>query len=191
MAQNIYFNQAEGRDILKNASSSEKYIIAMNSTLQQENKELRDSLTEANANNEELQSEVDSNDKAKVYMKGILKNFVEMDLKRRNVCNLYTKIISSLNSTFSSYKKKASYHLRIFELFLFLTCAVIYETMPFNFFFIIFTTSAITVSFQEATMHSFIIPTYVSESSHIKELLREIKVITDAQDFIHERIDCI
>jgi hypothetical protein len=82
----IYLGNAEKRaDIMAGATAQEKYIIEMNDTLQAENRSLRD---EAESNSQqiaELEDNSDRNDKSKTYMRGLLKNFLEVGIKSAEI----------------------------------------------------------------------------------------------------------
>jgi hypothetical protein len=62
-----------------------KYIIGVNEKLSEENKELRAQLAEKDSENSELESDLGQRETQVRYMRGLLKNFVEIDNLRKDI----------------------------------------------------------------------------------------------------------
>ena len=77
---NIYLHSQELKDSVLNGSSSyERYIILMNDTLQLENKKNTTMIAELESSIEELNDEIGTSDVRNSNIKGLLKNFHEMN----------------------------------------------------------------------------------------------------------------
>lgn len=83
--------------VLKNASTNEKYIILQNNTLQKENESLKQELRELKQQFQSIEDENERMEKGRIYMKGLLKNFVNIEENRIKIKdtldkrNLHTK----------------------------------------------------------------------------------------------------
>jgi len=80
---NIFFkNTDQQRGVLDTATPHEKYIILMNGTLHETNKELSEQVTSLSDTVAELEEDNRRMEISKTYMKGLLKNFAEVDKLR-------------------------------------------------------------------------------------------------------------
>lgn len=70
----------------------ENYIIKNNQRLQNENDKLKDDIRELNKSNEDLEEQLDKEEKSKTYMKGLMHNLYDMKNKSLKVSNFYQNL---------------------------------------------------------------------------------------------------
>lgn len=193
---NIYLGSSDNKQlVLENASASEKYIIFMNDNLQTENKELRIKIDDITKEKDELQDDNEKFDTSKRYMKGLLKNLVEIEKLHDEVKKIYIDIHE---------KRVKDEKIMIDNFFRFLNKLKIIFSVLF----------AITMHFELVnhiyvfTLSFLIIVCILASESvvrHIKSITNnssiqllmnninnkenEIKVIKNTQDFLDEYID--
>lgn len=75
-------------------SEEAKYIVSLNEKLLDENKKLRQDIAELQSEHDTTETELDQREKQVTYMRGLLKNFVELDTLKQNVADEY-KLLSA------------------------------------------------------------------------------------------------
>lgn len=187
---NIYLNtQAKKDDVLSQATPQEKYILLMNDSLQYKNKELESNINDLEAQIEVFEEDNNRMEKGRTYMKGLLKNFVEIHNWFTTVTDKQKNIITNISSEINKFKHMATKHLRYLQTVMILFLAVWYEYHKFIDFFPILTIFAIIAAFQESTLWNLRIPEYVKDKNTISNLMEEIRKANAAQDYIHILID--
>lgn len=174
-----------------NVKPSEKYIILMNDNLQSKEKEYIVSIKELENKVEELEDETESLEKKNNYLKGLLKNFHEMDKLNKELVenNIYSNEISL--HTIKYFKYHATKHLRYLEILLIGFLGIFYEFYTINITMNLFFILAIVISFQESTLMNLKLPEYKEKEKRNKEIIDEIKKTEASQDYIHEFIESI
>ena len=191
---NIFLNSEDKKkEVLKTATSYEKYIILQNETLQIKNKELEEEVSKLQISNDELEDDNSRMEIGKRYTKNLLKNFAELDKLRVKVeeeSNSYYKNIKTKNIVF---KNRLYKHIRIFQFFMSIISCLIFFDEEFGIhMFLNIVNLLCVVSFLESTMINscnHISIKLVTDTECIKNLNKDIKEITDCYDFIHEHLD--
>lgn len=187
---NIYLHDSdEKKRVLSEASPREKYIILMNDTLQSENRTNMLRLKELENQIEELEGDSERLETSNNNLKGLLKNFHEMDKWRREVNELELKIIKNHKKFINHYKYRATKHLRILQTLMLLFVAVYYEYFSFTQTLPLIVMFLIIASFQESTLYHLRLPIYNVEEKQLEALQTEINRTIKAQDYIHEFLD--
>jgi hypothetical protein len=189
---NIYMKTDSDKEhVLLGAAPHEKYLILINETLQSENKELVIKNKELETANECLTDDSDTLDVSMRYTKGLLKNLVVLDQLRKTDSVLTRKITTSTIKYIENYKKQALYHLRILYSIFIASFGIMWETeyLQVGQFTVVFFMIVISILFIENMVRNLKIPTCVTYNTRIKDIQNEIKVITDAQDFLSDHID--
>lgn len=188
---NIYLrNEEQKSDILSNLTSERKYIILQNDTLQSENKELVKKIKELEFQIEELETDSGKNETSIRYIKGMLKNFVEIDkihkkidVEQRDlkISNLKNQKITSDNRLFFIF---AIIIYKILSSLLFVFCLafdlkILYFMLDkWLFAFILY-----------KSIKKYKIEKVEYSSLKIEDLNRKIEEIRKAQDYINDLID--
>ena len=187
---NIYMkNDLTKENILKDSSSYERYIILMNETLQNENKELNITIKNLEKQISEYEEEIDQYDTSKRYTKGLLKNLVELEKMRNRISENNDKLYSQIRDEHNKIYKNNKFYMRFYELITLIIFSVFYEIKIIELIhFFIF-------------MFFIIINFYMFEKINKKiedikcvendDLLIKIKKINDSQDFLNDYIDNI
>ena len=187
---NIYLGTKANQDkILNDASPHERYIILMNDTLQLDNRKLTGMVTDLESQVVELESDSDRMEKSKTYMKGLLKNFIEMTKWYKEICTHHQIIRDGITHDFKTFKYKATRHLRILQSLMMIFMAVWYEYNTLEVFLPVMVVVACTLAFQESTLWNMNICPYKSDTNKISELSKKISNADAAQDYIHVLID--
>ena len=175
--------------VLTGANPHEKYIILMNDTLQADNRKLTSTVTDLESQITDLESDSDRMEKSKTYMKGLLKNFVEITRWYIDIGIQQETIISGIISDITTFKYKATRHLRILQSMMIIFMAIWYEYHTLSVFLPIMWVVTIMLAFQESTLWNLNIGTYKPNRDKIRELTKEINDAEAAQDYIHVLID--
>jgi hypothetical protein len=183
-AVHIYLKQQKDIKSIENISSHERYIILMNETLQSDNRELRSTIKDLEVKTDELENETDRNEVSTRYMKGMLKNFVELSKLQQKYRTVTDTILTDNKNYLKRFKSETKKQLRVFELISLPAVFLIWQFM--------FTLSIIGfITIIEYTLLNLHYPSNDKNAAILKELTREIKTIQDAQDFIGDHIDNI
>ena len=187
---NIYLGQSTEKDkVLADASPHERYIILMNETLQVDNRRLAGTVTDLESQVEELESDNSSMEKSKTYMKGLLKNFIEMTKWYKEICTHHDDIRAGIIQDLKAFKYKATRHLRILEGIMMVFMAVWYEYNTISIFLPVMGAITFMLAFQESTLMNLKICPYKTDTNKISDLTKEISKAEAAQDYIHVLID--
>ena len=125
---NIFLGTKEQREkITSNTSAQEQYIILQNDTLHKVNKALTTENTELSSRVEEMEAYEDRADSRTSTMKGLLKNFHEIDKWRQGVSTIQETMLKDVNKDMRIFKQKAQYHIRLFQAFLFCLLVICFE----------------------------------------------------------------
>lgn len=186
----IYLNSKEKKDdVLGTATPQEKYIILMNDSLNYKNKELEGHIHDLEAQIEIFEADTNLMEKGRTYMKGLLKNFVEIHNWYKTITEKHQNISNNIKFDFTKFKHKATKHLRYLQIVMILFLAVWYEYHKFIDFFSILSMFAIIAAFQESTLWNLRFPEYIEDKNTISTLIEEINKANAAQDYIHILID--
>ncbi len=104
MSINVYTTHKDS--ILKSDNSSNEYILKMNEELNKSNSELRLKVQELRNMIDDLESETDKQDSSIRYMRGMIKNYIELNNLHKSIMvkkNSLSKIDSNELNTFDSY----------------------------------------------------------------------------------------
>lgn len=188
----IFLKTPEAKAIPERATTAhEKYIILQNDVLQAESRSLREQISRNEHQIDELECGSDRQERSTTYMKGLLKNFIELDNMRAKIVDIETAIAKKTQKDARAYRTEAVRDFRTAEVIMILyvsaCCAILSASSSIPVFFVVFA----TIYLQERVMTRTIVPACTEERLKIKELLAEIKKVTDAQDFLHETIDSL
>ncbi len=186
----VFLKTPEAKAIPNQAATPhERYIILQNDVLQAESRHLRGEITRNEHQIDELECDVGRGERTVTYMKGLLKNFVELDDMRASVVELETAIAKKTQKDARAYRNEAVRDLRTGEalmiLYVSLCCMVlsVASSIP------VFAVVGCVIFLQEKVMTRAIVPPCIEERRKIKEMTEAIKKVTDAQGFLHETID--
>ena len=185
----IYLNNDNQDEILSNASSSEKYIIEINSNLQKTNSDNVIKIKDLENQIEELENDNETLEKKNEYLKGLLKNFHEMNKSYKklheNSKHMYSLCKNRTNTYIEENKKK----VRIIELF----CSILFSFLYWKMYIASFTCYSFIVTgfllYIESLISGYKYPNLCMHVKLEKETIDSIKKTTAAQDYIHEFID--
>ena len=187
---NIYLHSQELKDSVLNGSSSyERYIILMNDTLQLENKKNTTMIAELESSIEELNDEIGTSDVRNSNIKGLLKNFHEMNKWYSDLDMHKSSIISKIQTDINQYKYNAKKHIRMLEAGLLCVLGFVYENYSTYNFVSMLCLLCVVVSFQESLLLNLQLPECTYEKELMSLLKEDISKTTKAQDYIHEFID--
>lgn len=185
----IYVKEAEKDTLLAKASVHERYIILMNDTLQQRNKEAEMKITRLENQIEELENQSDRDDKRRNYIKGLLKNFHELHKWNDELYQLESKMRKGSRTTILLYKNRASWHLRLLLIIFTILMGISYEFHEFWVTFQLGILLLIIASFQISTLKNLVAPTFPKLEKKVEEIQGLKEKVLVAQDYIHEFID--
>jgi hypothetical protein len=185
----IFFNCEDGNRILEKAGPHERYIILMNDTLQGDNRKLTKSLTDLESQIEELETDNSRMENSKTYMKGLLKNFIEITNWYKESGTIYNTTVLKMVSDFKGLKYKAVRHLRILQTIMIIFMALWFEYQPIIISLPVIGVIICNLAFQESTLYNLNICPYKTDINKISDLAKEIKNAEAAQDYIHVLID--
>tara|TARA_B110000211_G_scaffold226830_1_gene280873 strand:- start:321 stop:983 length:663 start_codon:yes stop_codon:yes gene_type:complete len=185
---NFFLVSEEKTEVFKYTTSFEKYII-----LQKRQKELVNEVSHLQISNGELEEYNYSMETQKRYTENLLKNFVELDkllVKVEYESNSYYKNIKTKNIVF---KNRLYKNIRIFQFFMsIISCFIFfYEDYGIHMFLNIVNLLCV-VSFLESIMIKIckhISIKLVTDTECIKNLNKDIKLVADCYNFIHEHLD--
>lgn len=188
---NIYLRDQETKSaVISDLSAERKYIILQNDTLQAENKNLNNKIVELENHIEELETDSAKMERSSTYIKGMLKNFVEVDRLYRKIDSNNTQLESKMNKIIKDMNEsliKELLRYKVVSILFFIICFFIghkYSAYTFftfdQIFFIVLFSKYIYKTMKNTT---------VSESESVKETRTKINEIHKAQDYIVELID--
>ena len=122
-------------------------------------------------------------------LKGLLKNFHEMDSQLREVAENQAKVVENTRSGIVQFKKKALNHLRVLQTIMIAFVAFSYEFMCFYDFLPILLIMILIAAFQESNLSALQIADCKEHEQKINELNEKIKKTVKSQDYIYEFLD--
>lgn len=187
----IFLNTEEKRnDVLTGASAHEKYIILTNDTLMAEHKHDTEKIQELETANAELEEASDKAENSTRYMKGLLKNFVEINKAQTEVVEKISTIDKSNKLLFENIKAKVLTGLWHSQCFILLMLVVLLQISLYQFRLLGLLCSAEAfLYYLEQRVKLINYPGHSQDRAEIRKLRFRIKEITDGQDFICEHID--
>jgi hypothetical protein len=191
---NLYFKTDEIKEnVFKGASSSEKYILLANETLQKENRDLSSKIKNLENNIGELQEEIDGYDNSKRYTKGLLKNLVELEKLRNNIAIINKDITKLTNKNIIDYQSKIQKYIYCLYAFMFSMVAVLWEFRIMYNFDILFLILIIVInlSFIQTVINKFSTPLFEDKFTEINSTQSKIDTINRGQDYLCDLVDMI
>ena len=184
---NIYMrNEEQKASIMNDLSAERKYIILQNDTLQSENREYSKRIKELENELEELEIDSGKHEKSITYIKGMLKNFVEVDRLYKKIEIEQIELQSKINKNNESKKYASLTELikyKVISIVIFMIC--FYFGTYFTFFALDkFLFIYILYEYNKSLkMNTIVIPVVIEEARH------KINEIHKAQDYITDLID--
>jgi hypothetical protein len=182
----------------KNIDST-NYIIQLNQQLLLGNRELimeNNSLKKITEHKDDelddKENDIGRTEKSNIYLKSLLKNFLEMSKLYQEVSD-NRKFISDNNYNFLKIFKKEIKEIRyillcIYGLLLAISFMII---QSYIIFFILIIFSILPICVIEYYISVFQLPKYREQELNIKDIYKKIKELDSSQDYIHEFIDQI
>ena len=175
--------------VLSGSSPQEKYIILMNETLQFQNQENIFKIRELEEQVSGFENDIGRSEVRASNLKGLLKNFHEMDSQLREVAENQAKVVENTRSGIVQFKKKALNHLRVLQTIMIAFVAFSYEFMCFYDFLPILLIMILIAAFQESNLSALQIADCKEHEQKINELNEKIKKTVKSQDYIYEFLD--
>ena len=91
------------------------YVIDMNRELQSSCQELRNELAISKTQIDELEDRSDNSEKSTTYMRGLIKNFSEIDIKQSKIILLVEKQKHKNSQILAELRRKNRYHIILFR----------------------------------------------------------------------------
>jgi hypothetical protein len=186
-------NKQKNPNIFKSdCCGHEKYIISLNTEISIQNKEYALKIKDLENQVEEREDENGSLEKTISNMKGLVKNFYEMNKHYKEVLNKTNSISSDTKLFMRQHTNKVKQYLIFYYCFFSLFSAIYYEYYTFDSFYITYLTVFLQiyiVSFQQYYLYGLNFPIFKNKQERIKELTTNIKKIDQAQDYIYDFID--
>ena len=194
---NITLKNPKDADNSSKTMESTSYIIQLNEQLLGGNRELiieNNSLTkDLEKKDEELEEKDDEMgrvEKSNVYLKGLLKNFLEMSRLFQKISDNRKNISDDNLKYYENFQKEIKY-IRYTLLSLYgLLIAISFIALPSYILFCVFLIySSIPIGVIEYYVSIFKLPKHKKQEDIIKDGLKQIKELDASQDYIHEFID--
>jgi hypothetical protein len=144
-------------EYISGASSSERYIILMNNTLQELNKEHLLTIKKMEINLEELYESLSKSESRVENLNGLLTDLHQTEANLRELCEKDAKVIETTRAELRNYKIKAKTHLRYLQIIMIVFSSFYYEFYGFNTFAPIAMMLIVIAAFQESTLDGMII----------------------------------
>lgn len=139
------------------ASSSERYIILMNNTLQERNKEHLLTIKKMEINLEELYESLSKAESRVENLNGLLTDLHQNEADLRELSEKDAKVIETSRYELRNYKIKAKTHLRYLQIIMIVFSSFYYEFHGFNTFAPIAMMLIVIAAFQESTLDGMVI----------------------------------
>lgn len=175
--------------VLSGSSAQERYIILMNETLQFQNQENILKIRALEEQVEFFENDIGKSEVRASNLKGLLKNFHEMDSQLREVADNQAKVAENIRSGILQFKKKALRHLRVLQTIMIAFVAFSYECMCFYDFLPVLLIMIVIAAFQESNLSALQIADCQENEKKINELNDKIKKTVKSQDYIYEFLD--
>ena len=161
----------------------------MNETLQFQNQENILKIKELEEQVAVFENDIGRSEARASNLKGLLKNFHEMDSQLREVAENQAKVAETIRSGIFQFKKKALRHLRVLQTIMIAFVGFSYEFMCFYDFLPILFIMIVIAAFQESNLSALQIADCQEHEQKIKELNEKIKITVKSQDYIYEFLD--
>jgi len=175
--------------VLFGASPQERYIILMNETLQFQNQENILKIRDLEEQIVVFENDIGRSEVRASNLKGLLKNFHEMDSQLREVAENQAKVVEITRSGILQFKNKSLRHLRVLQTIMIAFVAFSYEFMCFHDFLPILLIMILIAAFQESNLSALQNADCQEHEQKIKELNEKIKITVKSQDYIYEFLD--
>lgn len=142
---------------ISGASSSERYIILMNNTLQEQNKEHLLTIKKMEINLEELRESLTKAESRIENLNVLLTDLHETETNLRALSEKDAKVIETTRNDLHNYKIKAKTHLRYLQIIMIVFSAFYYEFHGFNTFTPVAAMLVVIAAFQESTLDGMVI----------------------------------
>jgi DNA repair exonuclease SbcCD ATPase subunit len=139
------------------ASSSERYIILMNNTLQERNKEHLLTIKKMEINLEDLYESLSKAESRVENLNGLLTDLHQNEADLRELSEKDAKVIETTRYELRNYKIKAKTHLRYLQIIMIVFSSFYYEFHGFNTFAPIAMMLIVIAAFQESTLDGMVI----------------------------------
>jgi len=138
-------------------SNSEKYIILMNNTLEEENQKNLLKIKKMEINLEELYDYLSKAESRIENLNGLLTDLHQTEANLRELSEKDAKVIEKTRTEIRNYKKKAKTHLKYLQVIMIVFSFFYYEFHGFNTFAPIAMMLLVIAAFQESTLDGMII----------------------------------
>jgi hypothetical protein len=142
---------------ISGASSSERYIILMNNTLQERNKEHLLTIKKMEINLEELYESLAKAESRVENLNVLLTDLHQTEANLRELSEKDAKVIETTRIELRNYKIKAKTHLRYLQIIMIVFSSFYYEFHGFNTFAPIAMMLIVIAAFQESTLDGMVI----------------------------------
>ena len=191
---NIYLNNKNIKEeVLSESSPYEKYIILMNDTLQNENRNHITKIKELEDKIEEMETELGSAEIRNNNIKGLLKNFHEIDKWRKEKSDIETEIIVKTWMNTRNFKKNTDHDSQLLLIFIILIHAFYWYFSSFYYSFCLLLNFGLMIiilkSYIEKLNKTLKLSNFSNKLKRIDEINEEITNTLKAQDYIHEFLD--
>ena len=185
---NIYLNNQEIKStILNDVTAERRYIILQNDTLQAENRNLNNRIHDLENQIEELETDSAKMERSATYIKGMLKNFVEVDKLYKIVDKENTQLQSKMTKIYIDMKSLLFTNLIIYKVISMLIFSICFCIGNPSIFFILDNLLCLYIFYEYNS--KFKRNTNLSESENTMEIREKIKDIHKSQDYIVDLID--
>jgi len=182
--------QDDFKNLIDSSSVTQKYILLQNQCLQDEVDSLRNKLFESEKVCQEQENDLEQMEKSKVYMKGLLQNFNEIQKFYNRLDNANINLLKRQKIDQSLNLHKSKKQLYSLSIGLVLLLSFLYNIVHIFEFLFVFTYTS-TMLFVNYNHIQLLIPrTPKKETTLINELRTAIGDAESSQDYIHELIDC-
>ena len=183
-------------------SEEAKYIVSLNEKLLDESKQLRQEISELRSEHDTTETELDQREKQVTYMRGLLKNFVELDTYKKKIIEEY-KILKSDKQKLQVMYEKNQRHQQVGNMIyitlvsiMFLCYLVFYlDTVEVMLACFVIDNSIKLYFFRkhnELVAYKVKVEKFCSSRlEKIQNASNEVDVIMKGCDFLNEYIDCI
>lgn len=188
--KNRFRMQDDFKNLIDSSSVTQKYILLQNQCLQDEVDSLRNKLFESEKVCQEQENDLEQMEKSKVYMKGLLQNFNEIQKFYNRLDNANINLLKRQKIDQSLNLHKSKKQLYSLSIGLVLLLSFLYNIVHIFEFLFVFTYTS-TMLFVNYNHIQLLIPrTPKKETTLINELRTAIGDAESSQDYIHELIDC-
>ena len=142
---------------ISGASPSERYIILMNNTFQEQNQEHLLTIKKMENNLKELYESLYKAESRVENLNGLLMDLHQTEANLRELSEKDAKVIETTRAELRKYKIKAKTHLRYLQIIMIVFSSFYYEFHGFNTFAPIAMMLIVIAAFQESTLDGMII----------------------------------